>query len=350
VVRHVRVAGKGDVDQREGRHGQDAVPRGRQRPPADAPAKTPQHHHHRQHRQRVEVLPPDRRVDRPPRIDEHQVRRPHQLARVEPQRPARDQSAIEPRLAEPLATRPPVVRLQVHRHHDERRPHRHQGGQRQKVTADDPATLPPHHQQQRRRQEARRRLTQQRADKERHPQHVRHPPAGRSRTRHPQVPHEQQHRRQEERRRQDVLQFAHPRHRLHVHGVHREHRRRQPRRRQSQHTQQTPQQHRVERVQQDVDQVVADGVLPPQPVLEPEGRRGQRVVLVAVLGPGDLRPDPAQARQRLHPAVVGHVHAVVDHEPRVQRRQVRHQRQQDQAAYAQHGTFAKPPRQTAADP
>ena len=55
----------------------------------------PTHHRGRHDAGRVDPLPPHTRIDRPPRIDEREVRGPHQRRQVEPHRAAGDQYAFE---------------------------------------------------------------------------------------------------------------------------------------------------------------------------------------------------------------------------------------------------------------
>jgi hypothetical protein len=76
------------------------------------------------------------------------------------------------------------------------------------------------------------------------------------------------------------------------------------------------------RVQQDVDEVIAERGVPPEPVLEPESRVEERVVLLRRPG---LEPDAQESRPRLQGGM-GDVAQVVPQEVPLQRRGIGNQR------------------------
>ena len=80
-----------------------------------------------------------------------------------------------------------------------------------------------------------------------------------------------EHGREVEQGRQHVLAPDDPDHRLRVQRMHRKQRRRKPRARHRQPKQQAPQQQRYRGVQQQVDEVVAERIEPPEFVFQPEG-------------------------------------------------------------------------------
>ena len=299
---------------------QREVQRPRQRP-ASQPLP-PQPQQQRQPRRRRHVPPPRRRprLDLPPRIDHRQLHRPQQLARVEPQRPPRDQRPLGQRVAQ-LQHLPPPVERQVRRR--DRRPDHRQRRQPQQIQPPHPAPLPPVPQQQRQRQRHHHRLAQQPGREQHHRQQV----AARPRRLHEAHPH--QHRAQVEQRRQHVLALDDPGHRLHVQRVHREHGGDQHRAGHPQAQQQAPQQQAVEQVQEDVDGVVAGGPQAPQLVLQPEAGVDQRPVVALVLDVGGGEPDAAQPAGGVDHRLLGEDH-VVPHEAALQRREVAHHHQQRQ--------------------
>ena len=111
VVRHVGIDERVDIDESEGRKqraGKNQESGQPRRSNAGQPRRSDrgqrsavpsgqqgQSRHQRQHPQREQVLPPYRRVDGPPRIDEYQVRGPHQLSQIKPNHPACQQAAFE---------------------------------------------------------------------------------------------------------------------------------------------------------------------------------------------------------------------------------------------------------------
>ena len=85
---------------------------------------------------------------------------------------------------------------------------------------------------------------------------------------------------QRQNERQRVLSLGHPGDRLHAHGVQREGRRGEPRAGQPEAAQEPPEEQRGGGVEQDVDEVVAERVQPPEALLDPERREDERVVLL----------------------------------------------------------------------
>src|SRR5690242_19221880 len=95
MIGNERVAKWVDVEKtqnREQRAGEDD-PRGKGCPRAMPPA--PHGDEENQDGQRKQVLPPRVLADRPPGIDERQIRRPEQLAGVERKRAACDQDTLD---------------------------------------------------------------------------------------------------------------------------------------------------------------------------------------------------------------------------------------------------------------
>ena len=153
-----------------------------------------------------------------------------------------------------------------------------------------PALLPPVPDQQRHRQGDDDGFAQQAEDKQRQRQDV---------MRAPLTFHEAEvgeHGREVEQGRQHVLAPDDPDNRLHVQRMHRKQRRREPRARHRQPQQQAPQQQRYRGVQQQVDEVVAERIEPPQFVFQPEGGVEHRpvVALVGIEGIG-VKPDLCEA-------------------------------------------------------
>ena len=136
---------------------------------------------------------------------------------------------------------------------------------------------------------------------------------------------------QEEHPRQRVLELGDPRHGLHVHGVEREHDGRQRRAGHVQPPQDHPQEAGREHVQEDVDQVVAEGRISPEPMLDPEGGVDQGVVLC---GRPELEPDPPQPLHRTQ-GDRGHVALVVPDHPALPGRVVSGQRGQKESGDAE---------------
>jgi hypothetical protein len=79
----------------------------------------------------------------------------------------------------------------------------------------------------------------------------------------------------------------------------------------SQHDQDAPGKERRQRVQQDVDRVVAGGAQPPQPILQPVRGVNQRVVLRCR---ANVEPDRAPAAERTQAEVLLDVDVVVPDE------------------------------------
>ena len=92
--------------------------------------------------------------------------------------------------------------------------------------------------------------------------------------------------------RKRVFQLGDPGHGFDVHGVKREQHAGEYRSGHREPAQQHHDEKRRERVQEDVDEVITEGVLAPELVKEPEGRMNDRVVL---LRRSDLEPDSPQS-------------------------------------------------------
>ena len=98
VVGDERVAHRVDVDELErGREGRDVAEHGDQRPAPDPPSCEVESRHGRGRREGEQVLPPDRGVDVPARVDEGERMWPEELAGIEPERAFGDQTAVEER-------------------------------------------------------------------------------------------------------------------------------------------------------------------------------------------------------------------------------------------------------------
>ena len=129
-------------------------------------------------------------------------------------------------------------------------------------------------------------------------------------------------RRQErEDERERVLPLGHPRDRLDADGMERERGRGEPRARERQPTQEAPEEERCARMEEDVDEVVAEGVEPPEELLDPERREDERVVLLVRVRVGPDRREPREAVERL---VLGDVGRVVPDEAGAEGRDVGH--------------------------
>jgi hypothetical protein len=129
--------------------------------------------------------------------------------------------------------------------------------------------------------------------------------------------------------RQDVLSLGDPGHGFDVDGMNSEDGGGQPRPRDAKSTEDEPQKNGTGRVQQHVDGVVAEGVEPPEVVLDPEGGEDQRIVLRRGTR---LGPDLLQAGGRAEQAVLGHIRVVIPDEPGAQGRNVGYDRHQDDQA------------------
>ncbi len=134
-----------------------------------------------------------------------------------------------------------------------------------------------------------------------------------------------QNARQVEHHRQGVLALGDPCHRLDRHRVQREKHARQPRAGNSEPEQHAPEQHGAHRVQQHVDQVVAERVLSPQTPLEPEHAGGQREVVRRRRG----EPELAEAVGSVDERVLRQEDAIVPDEPGAAHRRVGEQRRAD---------------------
>ncbi len=137
-----------------------------------------------------------------------------------------------------------------------------------------------------------------------------------------------EHRGGEEHSRQRVLQLGDPGDRLDVDGVQGEHGRGQQRPLDLQRPEDREEQQRRGEVERDVDEVVPERVVAPEPVLDPEGGVGERVVL---LGRPELEPDSPEPVERLQ-LRTRHVRGVVPEPLAVPGRSIREERhdQQDQ--------------------
>ena len=259
-------------------------------------AQRPQPADEREQGKRVEVLPPHRRVDRPPRVDKRQVGRPRELAEIEPDRASGDEHAVDCGELESRSASADEDPLGPHRERAEGRRGREERQQRQSVALRVQASpLPPEHHEQQCRQGGRHGLAQEGRAEERE----REQPRGRAPA--PVEPQIGQRCGEEEGTRLGVLQLRDPRHRLHVHRMKREHERREPRPWHREPAENQPEQECRERVQADVEQVIGERVAAGQPMERPERGVEQRVVLLcgARLGPDPRQAvDPAQLRPR----------------------------------------------------
>ena len=102
----------------------------------------------------------------------------------------------------------------------------------------------------------------------------------------------------------------------------RKHCRRQPGPRNFQPCQHPPPQHRAGRVQKHVGEMIAQGVLPPQPPFQPQSRGAKREVIRRCRGP----PKLAQPVGRLDQGVVGQKNIIVPNEAGVPDRLISEQR------------------------
>ena len=104
-------------------------------------------------------------------------------------------------------------------------------------------------------------------------------------------PHPGQESREVEQSGEHVLPLDDPGHRLDVNGVHGEDHRDQPRPGNRQPAHQAPHEKRVDEVQHQVDDVVAEGIETPKLVLQPEGRVDDRPVVAFVADVARREPD-----------------------------------------------------------
>ena len=246
----------------------------------------------------------------PQRVDHRQIRRPQQLAHVEPQRVRRDQHPLHRRVAERERLARGVER-EVGGGDGE--PAREQRCEAEPVGRGHRAPLPPVPDDERRGQGDRDRLRQQR---------------GREQTEHQAVacgprrlgePDPGEHRAQVEQRGEQVLALDDPGHRLDVQGMHGEHRGERPGAGHRETQRDAPHQQRVDQVQHQVDEVVAERRQPPQLVLQPEGGIDDRPVVAFVPDVGRRKPDVPQAGPSMDDRLLGEDHVVPDEAPRERR-------------------------------
>ena len=311
MVGHKRVAHRVDVHEPErGRERRGVAEDGDQRTVAEAPSPDIERGDRDNCADREEVLPPDARIDPPPRVDEGQRVRPEELRCVEPERAARDQAALDEREPPELAGRAHVVRLHPAGHDPGGRAEREEGQERHDV---DPPAPPPEDQEQHHRQRAGDRLREERADEEADGRDV----GGARAAGVAQVGKE---RAEVERAREHVLPLRDPGNRLDVHRMDREHGCREPCSGQCQAPADHPDEDCVEAVQEHIDEMVGEGLDPPEVMVEPEAREGERVVLRHGAGFEPDAPEPIERPQR---RVGRDVRVVVPDEAGVERGKVR---------------------------
>ena len=243
---------------------------------------------------------------RPSGIDEDQVRRPQQLGSVEPGGPARQKHALQAVQPEGRSLGPAHVTFNPTGEKPRRGAEDEPGQQGRHVAAPGESPCPPPaHDKQGGGKCRRHSLAEEGQGKEKRGNRVSPPlpPLGKAQVveRGQQVKH----------RRKRVLLLGDPGYRFDAYRMQRENERGQPGPRNRQPAQDQQQQGGRGRVQGHVEEVVADRRVPPHPVLDPEGRMQQGIIL---LGRADLEPDPsepgqgAQRRRR-------HVVAVIPDEP-----------------------------------
>ena len=308
--RELHVAVVDEPEHRRQRHGEEQ--RARQRPPPEPPPPEPQQGGKGRRPQDVRPGGGVRGADLPERVDHGQIRRPQQLADVEPQRASRDQHALDERVAE-RERLPRGIERQVRRGDDKR--YREERRQPRQVGPRDAARLPPVPDEQRRRQRDHDGLRQQagREEPERQqvapgPRRLREPDPG-------------QRGGQVEQGREHVLALDDPGDRLDVQRMDREDRRDDPGAGRRQTPQEAPYQQDVDQVEQHVDRVIAERRQPPQLVLQPEARVDDGPVVPLPLDVGGREPDVPQPGPLVHDRRLDEDHVVPD-ESGPQRRQV----------------------------
>ena len=208
------------------------------------------------------------------RIDDGQIHRPQQLARVEPQGVGRDEDPINDGVPQGNGF-PGLVKSCVRHHGDQ--PHHEERGHPKQVSGGHAAPLPPVPDQQCRGQGDHDGLAQQPQHEQRQRQKVAPPSELRARFLRKVNPSREGS--EIEQGREQVLALNHPGNGFHVQGMNGEHRGEQPGAGHGQPPGQAPQQQRVAQVQHHVDDVIAGRGVPPQLVLQPEGRIDQRPVV-----------------------------------------------------------------------
>src|SRR5438105_10643170 len=144
----------------------DEEQRSRKRPARPLPQK-PERRQDEKRRDGVQVLPEDGLADVPAGIDEAQIRRPRQLAHVEPDGTPRDQGALRHAEIERRAFRPSELALHPDGEETGGDAEDEEGNERQDVLSPgEPSALPPTDEEQRRRQGRRHRLAAQREQEE----------------------------------------------------------------------------------------------------------------------------------------------------------------------------------------
>src|SRR5262245_53796553 len=295
-----------DVDEAErGSEGDREVEYRRQRTPPDPSPQRPEHACDGDRRQGEEPLPPRGRIDLPARVDEGEPEWNESLGRVEPQcAPGEDAAVGEGQ--RPLRTlRPHLMRLDQHRPEPAHEAHEEEGGQSCHVEAVDPPPLQPEEDEDCRGQRAGYRLAEHRQNERQEGERVE---SHRSPVKREAKICEQ--RDQIEEARLDVLELRDPGDRFHVYRVEREHGCRHPRSRDREAAKHEPDEARIERMQQNVDEMVAERVHAPEVILRPEHGLQQRIVL----GWGRREPDCPQTIHRLQRSIGGHPHLVVPDE------------------------------------
>ncbi len=115
--------------------------------------------------------------------------------------------------------------------------------------------------------------------------------------------------------------------------MHRKEQRPEPRARDRQPRENAPEKQHREDVQEDVYDVIAGGVIAPEPPLKPEGRDGER----GIIGRGGAGPDIAEAVGALYQRVLGYEQVIVPHEARAHGRDVAERRREDEARAQEEG-------------
>ncbi len=274
----------------------------------------------RKHPKWEEPLPPHRRLRCPFRIYEVEAERPDEFPQVEPHRPASDKQTSRPRQRKVRALGPEVVLFHPNGEKPRRSAQSKPGEQWAYLAPAEPATLPPYHHQQGRRQRCRDGLAPQREYEQGQRGRIRPRPAR------PVESEVDQRRRQVEDERKCVFLLRNPSHRFDVHRVQREQQRRQPSPWHGQPLQDQREENCRARMQQQGDQMVAERLVSPEPVLHPEHAMQQRIIL---LGRSRFDPYPAEAGQRAQ-SRSGHIVTVVPNESARERRPVGHNGRADQ--------------------
>ena len=173
VIRHERVPHRVHVEEAEGgkqRAREDQ--HGHQGSAPDAAPRRPQRGHRCQCSGGEEVRWPAPGIDLPARIVEHELCGPQQLVRVEPQRPARDETAIDEREIPIAAHRTHVLGLQLHGERAESDGQHEERQEEANLGPADAAALPPEKEQNHRRQRAGHGLAEEGARERRQRQRV----------------------------------------------------------------------------------------------------------------------------------------------------------------------------------